>query len=51
MSFIAYLFVFGADKIRFGKLLEDIENAFTQGDDKFPADLTHAYKLLKNWKQ
>ena len=48
---IAYLFLFGADKIRFGKLLEDIEDAFTQGDDKFPTDLTHAYKLLTNWKQ
>ena len=48
---IAYLFLFCADKIIFGKLLEDIENAFTQGDDNFPTDLTHAYKLLTNWKQ
>ena len=48
---IAYLFLFGADKIRFGKLLEDIESAFTQGDDKFPTDLTHAYKILTNWNQ
>ena len=48
---IAYLFLFGADKIRFGKVLEDIENTFTQGYDKFPTDLTHAYKLLANWKQ
>ena len=39
---IAYLFLFGADKIRFGKLLEVIENTFNQGDDKFPTDLTHA---------
>ena len=39
---IAYLFLFGADKIRFGKILEDIENTFTQVDDKFPTDLTHA---------
>ena len=48
---IAYLFLFGADKNRFGKLLEDIENAFTQKDDRFPTDLTEAYKLLTNWKQ
>ena len=38
---IYYLFLFGADKIRFGKLLEGIENTFTQGDDKFPTYLTH----------
>ena len=31
--------------------VDDIENAFTQGDDKFPTDLTRAYKLLKNWNQ
>ena len=48
---IAYLFLFGADKFRFGKLHEDIENAYTQGDDKYPSDLTEAYKLLTNWKQ
>ena len=48
---ISYLFLCGADKIRFGKLLEDIEKTFTQGDGKFPTELTHAYKLLTNWKQ
>ena len=47
----SYLFLFGVDKIIFGKLLEYIENDFTQGDDKFPTDQTHAYKLLANWKQ
>ena len=45
---IEYLFLFGVDNIRFGKILEDIENTFTQGYDKFPTDLTHAYKILTN---
>ena len=40
---ISYLFLFGTEKIRSGKLLEDIEKDFTQGDDKFPTGLTHAY--------
>jgi hypothetical protein len=48
---IACAFILGADKSRFGKLMEDLENAYTQGDDKYPTDLTDAYKLLTNWKQ
>ena len=48
---IACALILGADKSRFGKLKEDLENAYTQGDDKYPSDLTDAYKLLTNWKQ
>jgi hypothetical protein len=48
---IACAFILGVDKSRFGKLKEDLENAYTQGDDKYPKDLTDAYKLLTNWKQ
>jgi hypothetical protein len=48
---VACIFILGADKWRFGKLKEDLENAYTQGDDKYPVDLTEAYKLLTNWKQ
>jgi hypothetical protein len=48
---VACAFILGADKTRFGKLQEDLENAYTQGDDKYPTDLTEAYKLLTNWKQ
>jgi hypothetical protein len=48
---VACAFILGADKARFGKLKEDLENAYTQGNDKYPSDLTDAYKLLTNWKQ
>ena len=48
---LACAFILGADKIRFGKLLEDLENSYTQGDDKYPKTMTDAYKLLVNWKQ
>lgn len=44
-------FILGADRSRYGKLIEDLENSYTQGDDKYPKNLTDAYKLLINWKQ
>jgi hypothetical protein len=47
----AVAFLLGADKKRYGKLVEDLENSFTQGEDRYPKDLTGAYKLMINWKQ
>ena len=48
---IACEFILGTDKTRFRKLMEDLENSFTQGDVKYPVDITELYKLLTNWKQ
>ena len=31
--------------------MEDMENMFTQGEDKNPENITEAYKLLTNWNQ
>jgi hypothetical protein len=50
-KYLACAFILGSDKTRYGKLVEDLENAFTQGDDKFPKDMVSAYNLLVNWKQ
>jgi len=44
-------FILGADRGRFGKLIEDLKNSHTQGTDKCTKDLTMACKLLVNWKQ
>jgi len=49
--YLAVGFLLGADKSRFGKLIEDLENDFTQKQDKWPKDLNAAYHLLVNWKQ
>jgi Reverse transcriptase (RNA-dependent DNA polymerase)/Zinc knuckle len=48
---LACAFLFGSDKVRYGKLLEDLENGFTQGNDVYPATLQQAYTLLVHWKQ
>jgi hypothetical protein len=41
----------GADRNMYGKLIEDLENAFTQGQDKnYPRTVTGAYAMLTTWK-
>ena len=50
-SNIVCMFVLGAEKTQFGKMMEDLEKSFTQGDDTYPVYLTESYKLLTNWKQ
>jgi hypothetical protein len=47
----AITFLLGADPEWYGKLVEDLENAFTQGANKYPKNLTDSYKLLVNWTQ
>jgi hypothetical protein len=49
-KYLASLFLQGADKGRFGKLIEDLENAYTQGQDNYPKTVQDAYSLLTNWK-
>ena len=41
----------GSDGTQYGKLLEDLENDFTQGGDNYLATLQQAYSLLIYWKQ
>ena len=41
----------GSDRGCYRKLLEDLENDFTQGRDNYPATLQQAYSLLVHWKQ
>ena len=43
-------FMLGADKYRFGKLIEDLENQHTQGMKAFPSTLSSAFGLINNWK-
>jgi hypothetical protein len=47
---LASLFLQGADKGRFGKLIEDLEIAYTQGRDNYPKTVQDTYTLLTNWK-
>ena len=48
--YIRYVFVYSADRTRYGRLIEDLENSYTQGDNKYPKMLMRAFNLLIYWK-
>ena len=47
---LAVAFILCADRMRFGKLIEDIENSFLEGNNKYPTTVVGAHHLLANWK-
>ena len=49
--YLAVAFMLGSDKARFGRLLENLENDYLQGQNNYPTSITAAYNLLPNWKQ
>jgi Zinc knuckle len=48
--YIATAFMIGADRNRFGTLLDKLQNDHLQGYDCYPKTLTSAFHLLVNWK-
>ncbi len=50
-QYLACAFLMGSDRHRYGKLIEDLENDFTQRRDNYPKTLVDAYNLLVHWKQ
>jgi hypothetical protein len=42
-QYLAVAFLLRADKSRYGKLVENLENDHTQGQDRYPKSLTAAY--------
>jgi len=47
---LAMGYILGCDRVRYGKLIEDLENQHTQGIKSFPQTLSEAYTLANNWK-
>ena len=50
-KYLAMSFMLGADRTRYGRLIENMENAFLQGQDTYPKTINNAYNLIANWKQ
>ena len=50
-KYLAMLFFLGADRARYGRLIEKTENDFLQGTDNYPKTLNEAYTLILCWKQ
>ena len=44
------MFLHQRDRHRYGKLLEELENDFTKGNDDYPVTLVNAYHLLSEYK-
>jgi hypothetical protein len=47
---IARIFLIGADKGRFGPLLEDLNNAYVGGSDRYPKTLEETQRLLSKYQ-
>ena len=50
--YLSTMFIHQSDRRRYGKLSEELENAFTKGNDDYPDNLVSTYHLLneyKNW--
>jgi hypothetical protein len=47
---LAIAFILSADRSRFNKLIEDMENSFLQGMNKYPTTLAATHHLLANWR-
>ena len=51
--YCATMFLAQSDKQYFGKLVEELKNDFTKGNDNYPINMVQAFKLLnkyKNWQ-
>jgi hypothetical protein len=50
-QYLAVAFLLGSNHYRYGKLIENLESDYTQGQDKYLKTVTAAYGLLTNGKQ
>ena len=48
---MAMAFISGANRIKYGRLIEELENSYLKGNEKeYPKTVTDAYNLLLNYK-
>ena len=45
---MAVAFLLGCDRSRYGRLIEDLENDFLQGNDHYPSTVAGVNNLLTN---
>ena len=50
-QYLAVAFTFEADRGRYAKLIDKLQNDYLQGYDGYPKTVQSAYHLLTNWKQ
>ena len=47
-KYFAVALILGSDRNRYGKMIEDLENDYIQGNDRYPKTINAAYRLLLN---
>jgi hypothetical protein len=50
-QYLAVAFLLGSGRSRYGRLIEDLENDYLQGQNNYPKTVTALYNLITNWKQ
>lgn len=50
-QYLAVASLWAADRGRYAKLIEDLENDYTKGNNNYPRTMVGAYRLLINYKQ
>ena len=48
--FCATIFLAQCNKRQYGKLLEELENGYTRGQDGYPSDMVTAFKMINEYK-
>ena len=48
--YLAVAFLLGADRRRYGKVIQSFENGYTQGSTKWPTTLQQAFNVLVHWR-
>ena len=49
-KFLSMIFLAGADKVRYGKLLEDLNNSFLSKKDNYPSNIDSTLTLLSHYQ-
>ena len=50
-AYMAMAFISGANRIKYGRLIEELENSYLKGNkNEYPKTVTDAYNLLLNYK-
>ena len=49
--YLSCAFVINSDLKRYGRLIEELENDYTKGNDNYPRNMVKAYQLLNEYKQ
>ena len=48
--YLSCAFIFASDPKRYGRLVEELENDYTNGNNNYPTNMVKAYQLINEYK-